>query len=145
MLTTIRFLGLTTACLLAVCALACKSKKVAEERPLPTSDHEAVAAFIKALKCEATSCDGVACVNVSDGETDGLPSHIARCRWTDRRVSGANDSPKRCAYVHYSFDANRKAFGNVYISEPAHGDACVADANFVELVKASSHYSGPMP
>lgn len=139
-----RSLRLAAFALLAVSALAC-SKKTAEERPLPTSDHEAVAAFIKALKCEATSCDAIACVNVSDGQTDGLPSHIARCRWTDRRASSAGDGPKRCSYVHYSFDANRKAFGNVFISEPAHGDTCVADASFVELVKTSSHYSGPMP
>jgi hypothetical protein len=144
MLTTNRSSKLAAVCLLAVCALAC-SKKAAQERPLPTSDHEAVAAFVKALKCEATSCDAIACTNVSDGQTDGLPSHIARCRWTDSRVSSAGDGPKRCAYVHYSFDANRKAFGNVFISEPAHGDTCVADATFVELVKTSSHYSGPMP
>jgi hypothetical protein len=145
MLTTNRSRRLFAAACLLTCALACRSKKAAEERPLPTSDHEAVAAFIKALKCEATSCDAIACVNVSDGQTDGLPSHLARCRWTDRRVSSAGDGPARCSYVHYSFDANRKAFGNVFISEPAHGDTCVADANFVELVKASSHYSGPMP
>lgn len=145
MLTTNRSHHLAAVLLLAASALACRSKKAAEERPLPTSDHEAVAAFIKAMKCEATSCDAIACVNVSDGQTDGLPSHIARCRWTDRRVSSTNDGPKRCSYVHYSFDANRKAFGNVFISEPAHGDTCVADATFVELVKTSSHYSGPMP
>jgi hypothetical protein len=136
---------LVAVCLLAACALACRSKKATEERPLPTSDHEAVAAFIKALKCEATACDAIVCVNVSDGQTDGLPSHLARCRWTDRRVSSANDGPKRCAYVHYSYDANRKAFGNVFISEPAHADTCTPDAAFVELVKTSSKYSGPMP
>jgi hypothetical protein len=140
---------LAAACLLAACALGaasgCRSsKKPLGGAPLPEKEQEALAAFIKVAKCEATTCDKVKCTTYSDGQTDKLPSHVAKCRWTDTRASSNGGSHQRCAFTHYSYDQGRAAFGNMFASEPVAAEDCAPDKAFVQLIKNELGYSGEL-
>lgn len=138
---------LTLPMLVAVCALAvvagCRSKKKTNDAPIPEPERQALTGFIKVSKCEPRACDEVACVRVSDGQSDGTPAHLVRCRWTDKRTA-TSGTPLRCAFVHYTADPT-KGLGNMFGSEPSFGDGCVPDKAFVDLLKKDLHYSGDLP
>lgn len=146
MLTFKRSSSVVAVCLLVACATsACRSRPAKPvAAPLPVDHQDVLTSFIKVTKCAPTTCDAVACMNISDGETEKMPSHLVRCRWNDTRTT-TSGTPKRCAYVHYSVDVARNGFGNMFLSEPAFGDDCAPDAAFVELIKKTKGYSGAMP
>lgn len=135
-------------CLLAAClasaAVACRSKPAAPPpAPIPQNVRDALTGFIKHEACEATTCDGVVCEPFSDGVTQGLPAHIARCTWTDTRVSPPGTT-NRCAYVHYGVDAPNHGYGYLFLSVRKPVESCEADKEFVGLVKGQG-YSGRFP
>jgi hypothetical protein len=104
---------------------------------------QALAGFVKHEACEPTSCDAVACEPFSDGVTQGLPAHIARCTWIDNRA-GAPGTPNRCAYVHFAVDTQHQGYGYMFLSVRKPLDACEADKEFTGLVKGQG-YTGQMP
>jgi hypothetical protein len=100
--------------------------------------------FIKAEICEPSTCESFRCETFSDGTAQGLPSHIARCRWLDSR-SKTSASQSRCAYVHYSVDSQANGFKNLFLSAQASSDTCARDKEFSALIKDSQGYSGRVP
>ena len=124
--------------------VGCRSSTSGTPAPIPDFHKEALAAFIKYESCEPTTCDAIACETFSEGQTKGLPSRIARCRWTDNRTA-ISGTRKRCAYVHYSADEESGAVGNMFLSSRAFGDTCEPDKEFSDLVKGSQGYSGRIP
>ena len=130
-------------CLVAAWSLGavvgCRTKPAAPTTPLPEADRETMVMFIKHQSCEPTTCGDFSCVNVSDGQTKNLPSHLVRCRWTDSRTTNSG----RCAYVHYSVDAAGNGFKNMFLSTPAFSDTCEPDKTFIDLIRGQG-YSGPI-
>jgi hypothetical protein len=133
--------------LAAAALLACRSTTSSapeKSTPLSGSDLEIMTSFIKHEQCEPTVCDGVACETFSDGQTKGLPSHVVRCKWTDKRIAGGQ-SPNRCAYAHYSVDAASHGYNNMFLSTPSQNAACQPDKAFSDLIQGSQGYSGKVP
>ena len=109
--------------------------------PLSQTDTDALRAYVRYSKCVPTSCDKITCEPFSDGTTRKTPAHIALCRWLDDRNKPV---PERCAYVHYSYDAGRQGFKDLFISAPATGTVCQHDPAFSESMTGLG-YSGAVP
>jgi hypothetical protein len=117
------------------------SAVAAQALPVSAAHLQALTVFIKHTSCEPNGCWTFACETFSDGETQGLPSHIARCRWNDKRGTGTGQN--QCAYVHYS--EHPDGFRNLFISARAPSDTCAPDAAFTALIKETQGYSGKPP
>jgi hypothetical protein len=109
--------------------------------PVPADHVEALTGFIKHEACQPSTCGDFVCEAFSEGVTQGMPSRIVRCRWNDNRTENA----RRCAYVHYSVDTARMAYGELFLSTPAIGEACHSDQAFNERVRGSARYTGAVP
>jgi hypothetical protein len=126
------------------CAFAaCSVRSAPKLPPVPETHREMLTSFIKHQTCAPTTCDAFTCETFSSGQTKGLPSHVARCRWADTRSGGGG--PNRCAFVHYSEDKQAQGFGNLFLSVLFAGTACHSDPEFAARIKETQGYSGSVP
>jgi len=110
---------------------------------LPDPEQTVMVTFIKGESCAPSTCNAFHCEVFSSGQTQGVPSHIARCRWQDTRAPNPA-SVNRCAYVHYSEDPARGGFNNMFLSKPA-DEGCAPDPEFTKLIQTDVGYAGQLP
>ena len=130
------------AALAAIVYLIRGREKAIPAAPVRAEHVEALMGFIKHQSCKPSSCTDFVCEAFSAGQSSkGVPSYLARCRWSDSTTTDF----KRCAYVHYSVDAQEKIYTDLFLSSQAHNDTCVTDPAFNALIKKDVGYSGPLP
>ncbi len=111
---------------------------------LPAAARDVMIMFIKRESCQPSTCNAFSCETFSSGQTQGLPSHIARCKWQDSKAPNPA-SVNRCAYIHYSENAARDGFQNMFLAKLAASDTCAPDPEFTKLIKADLGYTGQLP
>jgi hypothetical protein len=119
-----------------------REKAIPAATPVKAEHLDALNAFIKHQACKPSSCTDFVCETFSAGPSrKGVPSYLARCRWSDSTTTDF----KRCAYVHYSVNAQEKIYTDLFLSSPARSDTCATDQRFNDLIKKDVGYSGALP
>jgi hypothetical protein len=111
---------------------------------VPAAARDVLIMFIKRETCQPSTCSAFSCETFSSGQTQGLPSHVARCKWQDSKAPNPT-SVNRCAYTHYSENAARDGFQNMFLAKLASGDGCAPDPEFTKLLKTDLGYTGQLP
>jgi hypothetical protein len=135
----LRFAVLVVSFAAIISTMGCRGKALA---PVRGEHLDAMTGFIKHQTCKPSSCTDLVCETFSTGQSNKrVPSYLVRCRWSD---STTTDS-KRCAYAHYSVDAQEKIYTDLSLSSPAHSDTCAPDQKFNALLKKDIGYTGAVP
>lgn len=109
--------------------------------PFGVDERDVLTALVRTTSCAPSSCGPIDCRRVSDGVTNGYPSHVAECRWTDERTPATRD---RCAYAHFSYEAASNRFGELSLSTVSLSQTCQADPAFNAQLKELG-YTGTPP